>query len=42
MIESNPNIRDMSSEEILDRVELLNQIGCDERKIRNILIAYHN
>lgn len=39
MIESNPNIRDMSSEDILDRIELLNQIGCDERKIRNILIG---
>jgi len=39
MIESNPNIMSMDEKEINDRVELLKELGCDDFKIRNILIG---
>ena len=38
MLESNPYIKDMTNDDVADRIELLNQLGCSEEKIKNILI----
>ena len=37
MEEMNPNIRALSKEDILHKIEILKNIGCDEIQVRNII-----
>ena len=37
MLETNPNIKELSEQEIINLLNLLEQIGCNERQIRNII-----
>lgn len=39
MIESNPNIKEMDNEEVLDRINLLRELRCNDSQISNILIG---
>lgn len=34
-----PNIKELSNEDILNNIKLLEYIGCDKRHIKNILVA---
>lgn len=37
MVEMNPEIKELTNEEILDKVNLLQIINCNERQIKNII-----
>jgi len=39
MLESNPNIQELTDEEIKEKIELLKQIDCSDSHIKNIIIA---
>ena len=39
MLESNPNIKELMEEEIIEKIELLRNIGCNDNYIKNIIIS---
>ncbi len=39
IIEINPNIRYLSAEEIIKKIELLKSINCNDNQIKNIIVA---
>lgn len=39
MMETNPEIKELTDEEILEKIELLRQIGCSDNNIKNIIIS---
>ena len=40
MLEMNPEIKELTSDEVLNKISLLKSINCSERQITNIIFFY--